>query len=88
MALAFAFILGLVVGRTAPLSFARGSDGGRSNRAVTRNRVGRGWELGGANRSAVILSRVGQGRKSGGACRSRSTGNRIHCPVRSLSACV
>ena len=61
MALAFALILGLVVGRTAPLSFARGSDGGRSNRTVTRSRVGRGWELGDVSRSAVILSRVGQG---------------------------
>ena len=61
MALAFAFILGLVVGRTASLPFACGSDGGCSNRVVIHSRVGRGWELGNATRSAVILSRVGQG---------------------------
>ena len=74
--------------RTASLPFACGIDGGCSNRVATRNRVGRRRELGNAIRSVVILSRVGQGRKSGGACRSRSTGNRIHCPARSLLACV
>ena len=87
-ALALAFILGHVVVRTASLPFACGSDGGCSNRAVTRNRVGRGRELGNAIRSAVILSRVGQGWESGDASRSRSTGNRIYRPVRSLLACV
>ena len=60
MALALAFILGPVVVLTATLPFARGSNGGCSNRAVIHNRVGRGWELGNATRSAVILSRVGQ----------------------------
>ena len=60
-ALALAFIPGHAAVRTASLPFACGSDRGRSNRAVTRNRVGRGRELGNAIRSAVILSRVGQG---------------------------
>ena len=88
MALALAFILGHGVALTAPLPFACGSDGGRSNRAVTRNRVGRRRELGSAIRSAVILSRVGQGWESGDVSRSRSAGNRNHRPVRSLLACV
>ena len=87
MALALAFILGPVVVLTTTLPFACGSDGGCSNRAVTRNRVGRGRELGNAIRSAVILSRVGQGWESGDASR-RGTGNRIYRPVLSLLACV
>ena len=88
MALALALILGDVFVRTAHLPFARGSDGGRSNRTVIRSRAGRGWELGDVSRSAVILSRVGQGREPGDVCRSRSTGNRIYCSARSLLACV
>ena len=58
MALTLALILGDVVVRTAHLPFARGSDGGRSNRTVTRNRVGRGWELGGASRSSGTGNRI------------------------------
>ena len=50
--LALAFILGRVVTRTAPLPFTRGSGGGRNNRAILRNRVGRGWGLGAASRSS------------------------------------
>ena len=87
-ALAFAFIPGHAVVLTASLPFACGSDGGCSNRAVTRNRDGRGRELGNAIRSAVILSRVGQGWESGDTSRSRSTRNRTYCPARSLLACV
>ena len=86
-ALALAFIPGHAAVRTACLPFACSSDGGFSNRAVTRNRVGRGRELGNAIRSAVILSRVGQGWESGDASR-RGTGNRIYRPVLSLLACV
>ena len=86
--LALAFISDHVAVLTAPLPFARGSDGGSANRVVIHNRVGRGWELGNAIMSAVIRSRVGQGRESGDASRSRSTGNRIYCPARSLLACV
>ena len=87
MALALTFVLGRVILRTACLPFTRGSDGGRSNRAVTRNRVGRGRESGNATRSVVVLSRVGQGWESGDASRV-GTGNRIYRPVLSLLACV
>ena len=96
VALALTFVLGRVSMRTACLPFTRGSDRGCSsrsdgrcsNRAVTRNRVGRRRELGSAIRSAVIISRVGQGWESGDVSGSRSAGNRSHRPVRSLLACV
>ena len=51
-ALALALIPGHFAARTAPLPFAHGSDGGRNNRAIIRNRVVRGWELGAASRSS------------------------------------
>ena len=56
--LALAFILGHVVVLTATLPFACGSDGGCSNRAVIRSRVGRGWELGDASRSSSTGNRI------------------------------
>ena len=58
LTLALTFILGRVVVRTACLPFACGRDGRCSNRAATRNRVGRGWELGDASRRSSTGSRV------------------------------
>ena len=65
MALAFALILGLVVGRTAPLPFACGSDGGCSNRTVIRSRIGQGRELGNITkpRSLFLFTAIGRFRR-------------------------
>ena len=58
-ALALTFIFGHVAVLTAPLPFARDSDGGCSNRAAIHNRVGRGWELlGDASRGSSTGNRI------------------------------
>ena len=58
LALALAFMLGHLFVLTTTLPFVCGSDGGCSNRAVIRNRVGRGWELGDASRSSSTGNRI------------------------------